>query len=925
MNCMRKTVFLLVLLSAWILFVRAENLPVDQVEDYKNLPDFFRLTPATEGMHIEYNGKSPHSRDLFLKKICQLPDSKYIRVTVEFTKLKWNYSSRFMPIVNFMDKKGKLLARYDIDFGYLCAADFSTNWKLGEKQYFFNDFQIPAGAESVQLAINCRGNAFAFMLHNMSITADGKDQSKAFYRRPDFHHEAPDLSRQEVLQNLLSRSPLTVKTIRQNGRIMIEVNGKVIEPVIFKNGPVEGSMPQELKRDATFSKAGFKIFVVNVPFGQTRGRVRGPVWTGENQYDVSQLENAVYDVLAQAPDAYVMLELHVNPYYEWGLTNQDEIYCNPQLIKGLFTSRFVKFSNTPPPKNGVLIWQPSLHSVKFRQDTAKALEEVFRRFAATPAAKATLGVYLNGGIDNQWFSPAHNQLDHSPAAIRSFQEFLRTKYNNDINALRKAWQDNSISSFETINNPTSREIRYPGFVYPNAKIPDFNEFLQKEGSSLFLSFAEAVRRGAGRSLLIGAYWPHGGLSSYPMSEHSNLTELLESDAVDFYAVVPDYYISREPGQARSLGAYNGSLRLHNKLLITELDLRTAEMVNWGMWGHEFYMQTHNAGTFHQDLLSFAVWCRSLGGGFHTYDLTCGFYDTDAAVKSWETAVKLTTADAGKNFSVKPVAVFTEEKSKFFYTQHPSFNTFQYGLREDPVSALRLAGIPYDLYLPSDVFHPELSDCKLLVFADASFMDAATARKIRQVYGNKKRVIVWNYLPGIFSGNNPAEITGFKIYPNPSVDRKPLSIIPGEDPLIRKLGGFNTNISTLRAGIQYAVNDPQAKILAYYRDTKVGAMAVKRYPDHTEVWIGQAGAFTPQFYRNLAKAAGITPVITSDEPTYLGYGMIGMQASYAGEKEFILPEDFASYTVFTGQKPLKVKGNKATFQLNAGETLILVEK
>lgn len=923
-----KATFIYVILAcfaAWFTAsLTAADLQIRSRNDFKQMPTFFNLIPSGDGMRIEYNGKSPHSRDLFLKENYPLSGQKFIRLTVEYTKNIWNYSARFIPVLHFVDSNGKTVARYDIDFGYLCAADFSTNWKLGERTYFHNDFRVPKNAVRLEIAFNCRGNALAFTLHRVSIADDGKDQTKAFFKRPNYKHSTPSLSRNEVVDILSKRPALTVKTIRKNDRIILSVNRQEMEPLIFKNGPVEGSAPEQLKRSATFRKTGFKIFVVNVPFGQSRGRVRGPVWTGDRQYDISQLENAVYDVISHVPDAYVMLELHINPYYEWCLANPDEIYCNPAGVKGLFTSRFVKFSNTPPRKNDILIWQPSLHSEKFRKDTVAALEEVFRRFAKTPAAKALVGVYLNGGIDNQWFAPSHDSIDHSRASVNGFKKFVRERYKGDLNALRKAWGSTDVT-FDTVQLPTSEEIRFPDFTYDNAKVPDFNQFLKETGTNLFRSFAAAVKRGSDERFLVGAYWPHGGLSSYPMSEHSNMEDLITAKEIDFYAVVPDYYIAREPGQARSAAAYNGSLKLHNKLLVTELDIRTAEIRNWGMWGGDYHMETHNAESFHQNLLSYIAWCRASGGGFHAYDLTCGFWDTDKAVRAWEDGMRLALSTRNGRPKMNPVAVFTEERTKFFYTQHPSYNTFQYGLREDPVQALRLAGLPYDLYLPGDVFSPELKDTKLLIFADAGYMTAAAADKVRRVYGNSGRVIVWNYLPGIFTADSPATVTKFRIVPCTEADRKPLSVLKTEDPVTEGLEGFNTNMSTLRPGIQYAVKDPEAKTLAVYRDTDKGAMAVKRYPSHTEVWIGQAGAFTPQLYRNLARMANITPVIETDEPVYIGNGFLAMQASFTGSKVIALPDTFRDFNVYTGQKAEGRSGNKVTFNLKAGETLVLLER
>jgi len=343
-----------------------------------------------------------------------------------------------------------------------------------------------------------------------------------------------------------------------------------------------------------------------------------------------------------------------------------------------------------------------------------------------------------------------------------------------------------------------------------------------------------------------------------------------------------------------------------------------------MWGADFYMETHDKETFRNDLLSFVAWCKSMGGGFHAYDLTCGFWDSNSAIGAWAQVISVFSAKSGAKLPNDQVSVFVEEDDKHIYSQHPDFNTFQIGMREDLLRALPLSGVPFHFYLPEDALRFDLTtQSRILLFGNASHMTAAQAEQIRKKYGNSGRIIIWNYLPGYLSRDNPADVCKFRIVPNPSVDRKPLSILPGVDnPATEGLAGFNTNISTLRAGIQWQVKDPVAEILAVYRDTPFGAMAAKEYEDHMEIWIGQAGAITPQMIRNLAKMVNMTPVISTDEPTFVGSGMLALQAAFQGKKEITIPAPWTEFKVLTGQKQVEMKGKNPVFTLKAGETLIL---
>ncbi len=870
--------------------------------------------------------------------------SKFIEIKINWKKEYWNFDTLMYPLLRFYDANGKIIVppkykypketKLEPDPAYIKwnarwrAPEFASPYPGDRPISYINTIELPKDTASIEFGFCFEGGKGACEIMELSFTSQKGHDYYHKVKTVKREHKTPALNRLQINEHLKKRERANVSIQRKGDRTEMTVNGKKVYPIIYKNGPVHGAMTKELKRVGTFSDAGFEIFTVNVPLGQNRTRSRGPVWLGAGDYDITELEDAVYDVLANNPDAHVMFEILVNNYYEWGLAHPDHMFQDDKGVHYLWGSSIRSKSKNVPGKNEYLIWMASLQSDLFRMEVASALREIFRKFEASPVSKAVVGVYLNGTGDNQWFSADEKTgMDFSPASIKAFRSYLRARYRNSEDKLRAAWKDPK-ASFDTAMPPVFTEFWAESQFFPSERVPDYNRFLGEYNFRLMDAFSTAVKQASGGRYLVGAYWPNGGVCGFPFPTHRNVEKLCNSPYFDFFAVVPQYYEYRECGHPFDVAGYTGSIRLHNKLLVVELDIRHPEFANWGIWGSRTYYHSHTPATFQEFSLRLASWAMAMGGGFHAYDLDCGYWDSDNAVKSWKRTLEICKQFGHKDNLADRIAVFAEEDAPNYTSLHRFYRLYAYNATMLPHYAMVMSGLGCDFYFTGDALNSSRPDSKVMIFSEAGTMSAEDGELIRKKFGNSGRIIVWCGAPGYFPSRTLAaaeKITGFKY--GKILQNEPLTADSKvKDPLTAGLEGtlYPRPGWGHKIGQVYSVNDPEAKILARFQPSGLPGMAVKRHKDYTEIFIGQQGALTPQMLRNIAREAGIEPSLDSNDVSYQGGGIISISATTGGVKEIRVPKGADGLTVLTGHKVVKSDKESIKVEVKAGDTLVVKE-
>ena len=133
--------------------------------------------------------------------------------------------------------------------------------------------------------------------------------------------------------------------------------------------------------------------------------------------------------------------------------------------------------------------------------------------------------------------------DYSDVARRRFAEHLRTKYGT-VEKMNAAYGGTSYGTFAEVRIPSREEFeseRRPFYrIHGATPQSDYREFMAYVTVEMTLKSAAAVKESSDRRLLFGGYFPHGGLSGFPLFSQCASGSLMAARDMDFFAVVPGY-------------------------------------------------------------------------------------------------------------------------------------------------------------------------------------------------------------------------------------------------------------------------------------------------------------------------------------------------------------------------------------------------
>ncbi len=726
--------------------------------------------------------------------------------------------------------------------------------------------------------------------------------------------DAAQCSPEEVTNLLARRSKAVARVERWGDGVQLIIDGRPVPPVVHMApyaGPVAGHY-------AEIAAAGFDIATITVKTGPKADTPAAPgnIWLGEKKYDFEPVREAIRYVLARAPGTYIMLNMIVNVYNDWGLEHPGDLHANSEGKPGICSwSRVTRYGGPPPGPNE--FWEASNHSEQFREDASEMLRDLAHWLDSVPEGKVVIGAYLNGSADGQWlFSDELQFADYSEGALRAFREYLREKY-RDEQALSEAW--GFAVTFDTAAIPAypARGRSKDGtallsFNGRDAQAADYNAFLSVSNTRRQIAFCKAFKEGSKGRFLCGSYWPTLP-AAYPLS-HGDFWEMLNSPYVDF--------VSR----GGLLGA-----AFHGKLTLGEFDLRNVKsgLESWIAYDDRFIAKSQ--GEFKRQLA--AGICRELaaGGGFHLFDMWGGWFwhpETMAIISKALTVTEWLkeSPSLGEDY----VGVFVDEDAANHLTHLGRYyliaaveNTCE-SMGWGWAHAWGRTGLPVRFFLMQDALNPKLTVPRVAIFLNPLTMSLEQAEGIRERFCRDGRVVVYMLAPGLAAPgheDNPSRITGFAIRPDQRTRNRPLTVVEGDDPLLQGIRPGSV-LCPWRTEMGYYVNfatprDGPGEVLAQYAGTDIPGMVVERRKQHTVVWSGFPGALSPAFVRNLAREAGMTPLLENDNELIIGQGLLAVVGVQGGPQEVTLPRGYQIEKCLTGHA-YQVRGEVLTFDLLWGD-------
>ncbi len=865
------------------------------------------------------------------REYTQIKNKAFLHVRISIRIKSATPGFRFEPRIKYVDTEGVPLR------GFSTFREALPRVNEPDVVDYEEYFKIPAKAAKAAMQIFLYGNRGNIELISCDMTpAAAKPKPEAMKYR---HFKNPGRLSDAELDVHLAKMPVSRAEIVKCGEYnTIHVNGKEISSPIFFTTGYNHIPDMRYNMVRTYFDAGIKIFSTTVTLGLSRPKhTPSDIWQGSGKYDFAPVRQELRKVLREAPDAKILLNLIVSPYRGYGKQFPDELYRAADGQFGAFFHGYMR--GTAPealePVKGSddAFSPPSNCSAHFRNEAAKAIRDFCSAVSSFPEGKAVIAVYLNGGVDGQWFDQFNSAVtltaDYSPAAVKAFRNYLTMKYQGNQVLLKKAWREPT-ATFETATVPTHDELwrkdrNFHTLFQTASKCSDYCEFLGWNRAQQQIVWCDAVKAGSQGRWLAGSYYSNSGLRGFPQLGLQSIRYLLDAPSVELFVLIPNYL--RNFYEPVHQGGFNGSLVRHGKLIITELDLRNGELPYWGHWGTNFWRSHNPAERFQTDASRFAASAIEKGGMFHIYDMEGGCFNSEASVEAWRKAASLLKHRTPRQVNRNHIGIVASEKF-WCYQSFGRGRITAYSVRETPLHALYRAGVKYAVYLPEDLFKPDFDAPQILIFLDALSLNRQQTDTIRRRFASNGRVIVWMWQPGLFTDGgdkNISEAAGFHLQRAPKADNKPL-FADGKstDPLMKNIRGFLFPYSPPHLhgwGIAYGLADTQAVPLATYYGTDIPGMAVRRTRDYTEIWCGAPGSLTPQFCRNLAKEAQVPVFLESNDFSGTGSGILYVSALSPGNKTISLPEGITRCTSLTGQKFLQM-GNKVSVHLETGELLIL---
>ncbi len=711
----------------------------------------------------------------------------------------------------------------------------------------------------------------------------------------------PELaSEADVFSRLAARPNAAAEVRSDNGQPVLRINGKPVAPLFHLMcfwRPLTS-----YNRD--FARAGVHVHVCPIPLAPYL-RDGTHLWKGPGQYDFRPADAVLMHALRGDPDGYLVPDLClIGAWPGWGDAHPDEVCQDSRGRRAI--GKFVHNTRYGDKLEGPLeFWCPSLYSAVYRQDGSEVIRAYVEHLRTTPLFKAVLGFSITGGDDGQFSlwrrSGPEHEPDYSPAARKAFRAWLKARYGTEA-ALRRAWRQPT-ATFAEARLPTPEERRAPGRVFrdPRRDMPvvDYSQFLSEGTCDLVRAFAGTAKKAAGKPVFCTTYW--GAHLMGASLNHAASRRLMRTPEIDIIHAPAGYGPWRRPGMPGACNTTPGSLRLHNKLFLQELDLRTFTRSCRSAASAWFLAQARNPDEFRAIHRRETGMMYAAGMGAWYYDMAGGwFHDPD---------IMRDIADVHTWFSRNPqrrggresdLAVIADEESTHWVCG--SARSILYTALSRNREALALSGAPYTLFELGDLERPELRRFRVILFLNAWRLTDRQVRFIESTLKRDGRTLVWMFAPGYigddgFSIKQTQRLVGMNLDMSPAPTTLECEAVQGDHPLTRGLlpvQGYTARASKFR------VTDRNVIPLARYIGDGEIATAARVFPQWRSVYIASPGGLGPVLLNNVARWAGAYVCTTPGDAVYLDGRLLCVHGVRGGRRIFRLPRRATVIDLFTGQ-------------------------
>ncbi len=694
----------------------------------------------------------------------------------------------------------------------------------------------------------------------------GTDAWKPF-GTPDFYDDKPLTANAKVFPNSY------VET--KNGRTRMYVDGKEKAPIMYFGAfMTTGQVSEVMDTIGHMMDTGNNYVYVDVHLNIANENVR-----------YASIKTALEDVLLEYPDAYVLVR-----YTPW---------ASAEFYGGNGATDNITY------KNGKQPGQASLASDVYIDGAVEQTREMIAYLSQYPeVANRIVGyiplVYETG----EWFSKDYwdGPIDYSQASTNKFREWLKYRYGNDVNALRKAWGNNSVT-FETAAIPD----KVPGFnrgtngfdtgeLYQlasrNRPAVDYLLYLGDITVNRMEQFARAVKMETNdRSLFVAFYGYHTELFS-AASQHYNVTQLLNNDDIDMLGSPVNYENRNEGGTGISM-TFANSVNVNNKIWMDESDYRspfTYKTENMSTTGDLRYILSAKG--------MYEVQRREMGRlmveGSGTWWADIGSEGWFNDRQFWTEQKKLSDLYVKYNQIAKgdqyDVAFVMDEGSAAL--SGSPWTTFM-SLFRGGRHVMATSGINFSMYLMDDLLAGKVS-ADLVVMLNCWTLTPAEQKQLEAQVHKDGRTVMWMNGFGELTDAQVQSLTGMTFSKVMPPDNLALTLRPNA------AANFNGNTVILPKILEplYKATSTDVNVLGTFSDGTPG-MVSKKVGNSTQIFCA-SDVLTIPLVQSVAKMAGVNVYLSTGDVYYGNDSLSVIHTKTAGQKTITLPKKSDVYCYFTNK-------------------------
>jgi hypothetical protein len=678
----------------------------------------------------------------------------------------------------------------------------------------------------------------------------------------------------------LAQVPKAGEVKMWQGRPTIFVNGQPQTPAFYALTHAYGGrwsweeVPARNLRN--FCGAGYRLFQVDLYLED--------IWyQGADSLDLAKVRRQVGGVVAQCPDAAVVIRVHVNAPFWWNRAHPEE--CTHFMDGPVDTTLHAgpPFHNEEHDIGRAL--RASLASEKWKTEAGQKLVELCQRLARTPEGNAVVGMHLSGGIYGEWhyWGFIKHEPDGSQPMTRYFRQWLKKKYGTD-QALQKAWRrPGATLATAAVPGPAERLATQDGmFKDPARDLPVIDYFTaqQEVVADDAIYFCQLAKQNWPRPLITGIFYGylHMTFNRQTVGGHLFIKEIMESPAIDYLAAPQTYWeASRKAGGSGISRGIVESALLHGKLWLDEIDNGYLHP-DTGRDNIRYSARYDTTFETVQKRSERLPLLRGIGFWYYDFGLQKGFgwWDSPQYLANIKATKQLFDQRLQTPHRSEADVLYVWSQDAFYYVK-PGWTPLSMNVPDLSAEQAMRAGVVGDHVYDFDLPLVKLDQYKAVVFMNVYKLTAEQRKFIRARVATGGRTLVWNYLTGYTDGQKLSldfvkELTGVGL----------VRVPPGETPVVQFAQPSYTYKLDAPVEPMVVVQDAQAQPLATRQGSGEVVVAQKSFPNFRSV-VCALPLNGSDGFRQILRQAGCHVYNEQNDFTYAHSGLLLLHTASGGER------------------------------------------